>query len=112
MRPYRSTYTAIDLGKKVTPQYHRTDAQLPNDRDQLLQYSYYKNKTSVSTTCLIYCHCNSGSRVESIISLIIGIPFVKEYIARGWNVCLFDFSGSGLSGGDYISLGHYEARDL
>ncbi len=41
LRPYRSTYTPLDLGKKRTDAYSRTDATLLNDRDQLLQYSYY-----------------------------------------------------------------------
>lgn len=26
---------------------------------------------------------------------------------RGWNLCLFDFGGSGISDGEYISLGYY-----
>ena len=34
------------------------------------------------------------------------------FLAKGWNVCLFDFSGSGLSDGSHISLGYHEARDL
>jgi pimeloyl-ACP methyl ester carboxylesterase len=40
------------------------------------------------------------------------MQYVSKLIERGWNVCLFDFSGSGQSEGQHISLGHYEARDL
>lgn len=31
---------------------------------------------------------------------------------QGWNLCLFDFAGSGISEGEYISLGYYEWMDL
>lgn len=41
-----------------------------------------------------------------------GIPYLNQLISKGWNVCLFDFSGSGQSEGSHISLGHYEAKDL
>lgn len=37
----------------------------------------------------------------------IGLQFVEKVVEYGWNVCLFDFGGSGISEGDYISLGHY-----
>jgi len=37
---------------------------------------------------------------------------VKTFIDKGWNVLLFDFSGSGLSDGETVSLGQQEARDL
>lgn len=67
LRPYRSTYTPLDLGKKRTDLYSRADETLLNDRDQLLQYSYYQNVRQ-SDVCVIYCHCNSGSRIEGISS--------------------------------------------
>lgn len=45
-------------------------------------------------------------------SLEIGIQYLDAFLEKGWNVCLFDFSGSGLSEGSHIGLGHHEARDL
>jgi alpha/beta superfamily hydrolase len=41
-----------------------------------------------------------------------GVQYLDQLVEKGWNVCLFDFSGSGKSQGNYISLGYYEARDL
>jgi hypothetical protein len=67
LRPYRSTYTPLDLGKKRTDGYSRTDGTLLNDRDQVLHYSYYQNARQ-SDVCVIYCHCNSGSRIEGMSS--------------------------------------------
>jgi len=40
------------------------------------------------------------------------VQYVEHLIKKGWNVCLFDFAGSGLSQGNHISLGHYESKDL
>jgi predicted alpha/beta-fold hydrolase len=40
------------------------------------------------------------------------VQYLEQLIDKGWNVCLFDFSGSGQSQGNFISLGHYESRDL
>ena len=62
LRPYRSTYSSLDLGKKRTDTYTRHDGSVYNDRELLLQYSFYENLKK-SDVCLVYCHCNSGSRI-------------------------------------------------
>lgn len=62
LRPYRSTYSNIDLGKKRTETYIRHDGSVYNERELLLQYSFYENLKK-SDVCLVYCHCNSGSRI-------------------------------------------------
>ena len=54
---------------------------------------------------MIYLHANNGSRVE-------GLQYLDGLLHAKFNVCLFDFSGSGLSGGQYISLGLKESHDL
>jgi len=50
-------------------------------------------------------HGNCSSRVE-------GITVVKQMLPMGVTTFCFDFSGSGKSSGDYISLGWYEREDL
>lgn len=42
----------------------------------------------------------------------IALPFVDQVLARGFNFCSFDFSGTGLSQGQYVSLGFYEKYDI
>lgn len=37
-----------------------------------------------------------------------GLLYVEELLKLKISVCIFDFSGSGLSEGEYISLGYYE----
>jgi alpha/beta superfamily hydrolase len=53
---------------------------------------------------------DAGLKVSQIINL--GLQFIQSVIDQGWNLCLFDFVGSGISEGEYISLGYYESMDL
>ena len=43
-----------------------------------------------------------GSKVLDKYKL--GLPYIK-YLLEGYSVFLFDFSGSGISTGDYVTLG-------
>lgn len=65
-----------------------------------IQYSIYISSYSRNPHhCVIYLHANNGSRVE-------GLHYLNSLLLRGrYNVCLVDFAGSGLSEGQYISLG-------
>ncbi|XP_059311911.1 uncharacterized protein LOC132063404 isoform X4 [Lycium ferocissimum] len=55
--------------------------------------------------CVIYCHGNSGCRADASEAAIILLPL---------NITVFtlDFSGSGLSGGEHVTLGWNEKDDL
>ncbi|TVU08143.1 hypothetical protein EJB05_41532 [Eragrostis curvula] len=55
--------------------------------------------------CVIYCHGNSGCRADANEAAVILLPS---------NITLFtlDFAGSGLSDGEYVSLGWHEKQDL
>lgn len=55
--------------------------------------------------CVIYLHGNVGSQQE-------GRFCVKLLAPRGITVFCFDFSGSGLSGGEYVTLGFREHEDV
>ncbi|TQD75704.1 hypothetical protein C1H46_038756 [Malus baccata] len=59
----------------------------------------------VSLPCVIYCHGNSGCRADANEAAVMLLPS---------NITVFtlDFSGSGLSDGDYVSLGWHERDDL
>lgn len=58
-----------------------------------------------SLPCVIYCHGNSGCRADANEAAVILLPS---------NITVFtlDFSGSGLSDGNYVSLGWHESDDL
>lgn len=55
--------------------------------------------------CVIYMHGNASSRLEAFNAAYTLLP-------ENVTVFTFDFSGCGLSEGDYISLGWHEKDDL
>uniref|UniRef100_A0A453NLB4 Serine aminopeptidase S33 domain-containing protein n=1 Tax=Aegilops tauschii subsp. strangulata TaxID=200361 RepID=A0A453NLB4_AEGTS len=60
---------------------------------------------NIALPCVIYCHGNSGCRADANEAAVVLLPS---------NITVFtlDFSGSGLSDGDYVSLGWHEKEDL
>ncbi|KAG0450202.1 hypothetical protein HPP92_027044 [Vanilla planifolia] len=88
--------------------YKRQDLELLNGRGYVLKCSHYIPATlpeNYALPCVIYCHGNSGCRADANEAAVILLPS---------NVTVFtlDFSGSGLSDGDYVSLGWHEKDDL
>jgi len=92
--------------------FERVDLEVMNERRQRLKCSHYMpvlegNRAGQTTKfpCVIYCHGNCGSRVDASDCLDLLLP-------QNISVFAFDFSGSGLSDGETISLGYYEQEDL
>ncbi|CAA7027344.1 unnamed protein product [Microthlaspi erraticum] len=86
----------------------RQDLELTNSRGHTLRCSHYIPSFSLEDTslpCVIYCHGNSGCRADANEAVMVLLPS---------NITVFtlDFSGSGLSDGDYVSLGWHEKDDL
>ncbi|KAL1543193.1 hypothetical protein AAHA92_20200 [Salvia divinorum] len=88
--------------------YQRKDLEVKNSRGDVLLCSHYmpvvppEGKT---LPCVIYCHGNSGCRTDASEAAVILLPS---------NITVFtlDFSGSGLSGGEHVTLGWNEKDDL
>eukprot|EP00762_Andalucia_godoyi_P001753 ANDGO_07068.mRNA.1 Uncharacterized protein YqkD len=55
--------------------------------------------------CVIYCHGNCGCRCD-------GIEAARVLLPSGLHLLVFDFTGSGVSEGEYVSLGYFEKEDL
>ncbi|XWS09082.1 hypothetical protein CRYUN_Cryun40dG0055600 [Craigia yunnanensis] len=88
--------------------YQRKDIEVKNGRGDVLQCSHYVPLVSPDgkpLSCVIYCHGNSGCRADASEAAIILLPS---------NITVFslDFSGSGLSGGEHVTLGWNEKDDL
>ncbi|XP_017434017.1 uncharacterized protein LOC108340944 isoform X3 [Vigna angularis] len=88
--------------------YQRQDLELKNSRGYTLQCSHYLPSPlpeDISLPCVVYCHGNSGCRADANEAAVILLPS---------NITVFtlDFSGSGLSDGDHVSLGWHEKDDL
>lgn len=113
IRPPRDTYEIKDLGPTVfsieNRTYQRTDLPLKNSRGHNLVCSHFEpipsERVAERLPCVIYLHGNCSSRLEAVSTLPVLLPF-------NITVFCFDFSGSGLSDGEYLSLGYYERDDL
>jgi dipeptidyl aminopeptidase/acylaminoacyl peptidase len=86
----------------------REDFALVNNRGNRLECSLFKPENCgphVRLPCVVYLHGNCGSRLECLTS-------VQWILSK--NICLlcFDFAGSGLSQGEYVTLGQHEKDDL
>ncbi|KAL5052785.1 hypothetical protein RYX36_033467, partial [Vicia faba] len=86
--------------------YQRQDLELKNARGYTLKCSHYLPSPfpeDTSLPCVVYCHGNSGCRADANEAAVILLPS---------NITVFtlDFSGSGLSDGDYVSLGWHEVK--
>lgn len=110
IRPPRATYHPADLGPKnflaETTPAQRQDKTLLNSRGQTLQCSHYRPKnTPQSLPTVVFLHGNGSCRLEAAMLLHYVLPYRLSLFA-------FDFSGSGLSDGRYISLGVHEKLDV
>ncbi|KAF2287816.1 hypothetical protein GH714_002818 [Hevea brasiliensis] len=88
--------------------YQRKDLEIKNSQGDTLQCSHYLPIVSPGgkpLPCVIYCHGNSGCRADASEAAIILLPS---------NITVFtlDFSGSGISGGEHVTLGWNEKDDL
>ncbi|CAD8163604.1 unnamed protein product [Paramecium pentaurelia] len=111
VRPPRHCYNLKDLGNEIFKVKDtitkRTDFEIHNNRNQKLQCSLFEpvRMQDKPHPCMIYLHGNSSSRIESF-------TIIEYLIPANISVCGIDLSGSGLSEGEYISLGYHESKDV
>lgn len=85
--------------------------QVTNERGQRLRCSHWEPQEYPAAAeggqlpCLVYLHGNSSARLEALSQLSL-------CLSLGVTVAALDFSGSGLSEGEYVSLGFFEKDDL
>ena len=111
IRPPRSNYEIEDLGPEVfrigddgKQRFMRHDFELENMRGLRFQCSWFKPFPTQRVPCVVYCHANCGGRYDALEALFV--------LCEGMSLFCFDFCGSGMSEGEYISLGFYERQDL
>ncbi|GMI34143.1 hypothetical protein TeGR_g14857 [Tetraparma gracilis] len=113
VRPPRAEYDPDDgsLGPVAFTfcgaMFTRTDFALDTVRGMTLHCSHWEpvERVAPAIPCVIYMHGNSSARVEAVGCL-------SYLLSLGVSVFAFDFSGSGMSDGEYVSLGYYEREDL
>lgn len=113
IRPPRCSYEMSQLGpcsfNFCGKLFERHDFCLRNPRGLKFECSMWepvlKDRQNSIIPCVIYMHGNSSSRLEAL-------PALSLVLSLGASLLSFDFSGSGKSEGDYVSLGAFEKDDL
>ena len=115
IRPARVPYGEEDLGPRFVCGHEgrfarRLDFEVPNALGETLRLSAYlpcdeAEKPTPTHGAIIYCHTHSGCRVE-------GLQLLPYALRADCALLLFDFSASGQSTGEFVTLGWREALDL
>lgn len=111
IRPPREMYTLMQLGPTEFMidgvSCNRQDLTLTNVHGFAIAASHYfpSREQRPDWPCVVFCHGNSSSRLEAY-------ECVKVCMTRRLSVFCFDFSGCGMSEGEYVTLGHLEQKDL
>ena len=113
IRPPRCGYEISQLGPRTFnfcgKIFERLDFCLENPRKLKFECSMWqpvdKDRQNSVIPCVIYMHGNSSSRLEAL-------PALSLVLSLGASLLSFDFSGSGKSEGEYVSLGAFEKDDL
>ena len=109
IKPRQFEYDQLDLGQpsqiiKETL-IHRLDFGVRNPKGYLIKGSlFYSDESRDSSPCIMYCHSHNGNRCE-------GLEMLK-FVVPDFNFCVFDYSGSGMSQGEYVTLGILEQFDV
>lgn len=114
IRPPRAQYDVEHLGPEYFEWherfFQRHDLELVNPRGYKLACSHWmpvghNENDTAPRPCVIYLHGNSSARIEAVSQLALCLSI-------GVTLFAFDFSGSGQSEGDWVSLGFWERDDL
>ncbi|KAH0790797.1 Clan SC, family S9, unassigned serine peptidase [Histomonas meleagridis] len=112
VRPPRTDYLESDITPICFPGSISAIIPIPvtflNRSKVKIVGTVYKSSTFLKEDrhrCVIYLHGNIGTQLE-------GRFLVRHLCPRGVSVFCFDFSGSGHSGGEYVTLGYREHTDI
>jgi len=120
IRPSRCIYSLSELGPSEFSiggrAFKREDFRLKSASGHNLECSHFslaepseddlgQQDSRPPRPCVLYLHGCSSSRLEVL-------DVLHKLLPHQLDVFCMDFAGSGLSGGDYVSLGHYEEKDL
>lgn len=114
IRPPRATYDpSTEMGPATFPiggkHFQREDLELTNKRGLKLQCSWWsfdpRDAPAEQLPCVIYLHGNASCRIAAF-------PLLQHLLPCAITVFALDCSGSGLSEGEYVSLGFFEREDV
>lgn len=109
IKPEDSFFDKDLLDYPICPQYptiKRTDFTVTSSDKHEIEATYYHPKTNPSepVSIIIYLHTRGGNRTEGL--------FLADLVLPKIGLLLFDFPASGFSGGEFVSLGFKESKDV
>eukprot|EP00041_Stephanoeca_diplocostata_P021378 m.496998 g.496998 ORF g.496998 m.496998 type:complete len:481 (-) comp21811_c0_seq3:596-2038(-) len=113
IRPPRTDYAIEEMGSTRLQwgrtRFQREDVTVQNARGHTLQCSWWTfvpaDAPAKSLPCVIYLHGNASCRLGAM-------PLLRHLLPQAITVFAIDLSGSGLSEGEYVSLGYFERDDV
>lgn len=116
IRPPRRRYSRLELCGQFGNRFrvgnvivNRINYEITNARGHTIVCTLFepekRPQQGEEKACVVICHGNACCRLDAFHQVHCFLPL---NIA----VCCFDFSGSGMSGGEYVSLGFFERDDL
>lgn len=113
IRPPRMEYSQSDMGPDAFQlcgkRFQRKDLELTNSRGHKLVCSWWKftpeDAPAAQLPCVIYLHGNASCRLAAQ-------ELLWHLLPASISVFALDFSGSGISGGEHVSLGYFEREDV
>jgi len=119
IRPPRSRYSRVELMGRFPGQKFRVcgrtttmeNFELTNPQGAQLVCTIFEpaepreDGPERERACVVYCHGNGGNRMA-------GFQLLSVLLSMDIALVCFDFAGSGMSGGQYVSLGFHEKDDL
>ncbi len=102
-----NTVTAADPYSPTRQAALRREHKPEGERPDLERDEREFNKGATKNTMVVYLHGNASARVEVVPNLSFLLAQVGVFGVVG-----IDFTGSGQSDGDWVSLGYYERVDL
>ncbi|CAK0881412.1 unnamed protein product [Prorocentrum cordatum] len=122
IKPPRMRYSNLELVGRYPESFkvgrwpvRRTDFQLVNDRSMTLECTIFQPRAGLDSSvqsppgqeraCVVFCHGHGSNRLN-------GFQLVPILLPLNISLVCFDFAGSGMSGGEFTSLGYYERDDL
>jgi pimeloyl-ACP methyl ester carboxylesterase len=109
IKPVQFKYDERDLGPDILlikgHLVSKMNFAIPNSEGLTIKGTlFYIKDRRDKNPCLVYCHSHNGNRCEGAELL--------PYLIPEYNFCVFDYTGSGLSDGEYVTLGFKEQHDL
>lgn len=110
IRPPRASYEAHELGASTflygNHTFVREDLEIMGAQGALkCSHFFMRGGKAMRSLCVIYLHGNCSSRLE-VFSVLPAL------LCRGMSVFCLDLGGSGLSDGEYVTLGKLEEQDV